>query len=75
MATRSRTAGRHSGVIERRGVGERRSAMARTAIRVRRDVREGAEIRFADGDAVVVALHTLMSGHFGTRVIEGASGK
>jgi len=75
MATGSRTAGCHSGVIEGCGVGERRGAMARAAIRIRRYVLKRAEIRFADGDGVVVALHTLMPGHFGTRVIEGAPGK
>ena len=75
MATGSRAAGCHSGVVEGSGIGERGNAMARTAIRIRRDVRERAKFCFTNGDAVVVALHTLMPGHFGTRVTEGASGK
>jgi len=75
MATRSRTAGCHSGVIEACGIGKSGSAMARAAIRIRRDVRERAEFCLAHGDAVVVALHTLMPGHFGAGVTEGAPGK
>ena len=75
MATRSRTAGCHAGVIEGRRVGETRSAMTCAAIRIRRDMRERAEIRFANGDAVIVALHARMPGHFGTAVIESAAGK
>ena len=75
MATGRRTTGCHAGVIEGRGVGERLRAVARAAVRIRRYVRERAEFGFADGDAVIVALHTLTPGHFRTRVIKRASGK
>ena len=52
MTTGRRTASRHTGVIEARGTGKRRSGMARAAIRIGYDMRwcltSGAE----DGAAV-----------------------
>jgi len=75
VAAGSGTTGCHTGVIEGSRGGEVERGMAGAAIRIRRDVRERAELGFAHRDAVVVALHTLMSGHFRTRVIERSTGK
>lgn len=75
MTAGSLATARHSGVIEGRGRGESGRRMACTAILIRRYVRERAIGCFANGDAVVVAVHAQLPDHFGTTVIEGSAGK
>ena len=75
MATGTLAAARHSRVVEGRSIGKRSRRMARTAILVGRQMRKCAELCLADGNAVIVALHAQLAGHFRTRVIERAPGK
>jgi len=58
MATGVLAAARHARMVEARGARKRRSAMACAAILSRRCMCVRAEVRFADGDAVVMALGT-----------------
>ena len=75
MTTGILAAARHSRVIEGSGIGKRSRSMAGAAILVRCHMRKCAELRFADGNAVIVALHAQLTRHLRASVTERSPGK